>query len=183
MLYFHFLGEQLINTITRHKRKMEKMNKTYLLLGSNIEKPVKQLSRARASIRKEVGNICRESSIYQTAAWGKTDQPDFLNQVLIVETQQSAEECLQTILGIEEKMGRIRTIKNAPRVIDIDILYYNKQVIQQVNLVVPHPALADRKFVLIPLNEIAPAFKHPVSKKNNHQLLLECQDPLNVKKI
>ncbi|MEX1203522.1 MAG: 2-amino-4-hydroxy-6-hydroxymethyldihydropteridine diphosphokinase, partial [Ferruginibacter sp.] len=100
-----------------------------------------------------------------------------------VESQQSAEECLRSILGIEEKMGRIRTIKNAPRVIDIDILYYNKQVIQQANLMVPHPAIADRKFVLIPLNEVAPAFKHPISKKNNHQLLLECLDPLNVKKI
>jgi 2-amino-4-hydroxy-6-hydroxymethyldihydropteridine diphosphokinase len=159
------------------------MNKVYLLLGSNMGEPAKGLAMAGKKISKQVGKILRFSSTYQTAAWGKTDQPDFLNQVLVVETTLSANTCLETILNIEAEMGRIRTVKNAPRVIDIDILYYNKAIIQEANLIVPHPAIAARRFVLIPLNQIAPSFVHPVHKKNNHQLLLECKDPLDVKKI
>lgn len=159
------------------------MNKVYLLLGSNMGDPSKLLAMARKKIRVQVGEISRMSSIYQTAAWGKTDQPDFLNQVLVLYSALSAENCLQIILQIEEKMGRIRTVKNAPRVIDIDILYYGKAVLELPHLVVPHPAIQDRRFVLIPLNEISPLFIHPKLKKTNHQLLLECKDPLNVKKI
>lgn len=159
------------------------MNKIYLLLGSNMGDPAKLLATARKKISEKLGEIHRTSSIYQTAAWGKTDQPDFLNQVIVLHSALSAENCLQTILQIEEKMGRIRTIKNAPRVIDIDILYYGKAAIELPHLLVPHPAIQDRRFVLIPLNEISPLFIHPKLKKTNHQLLLECKDPLNVKKI
>lgn len=159
------------------------MNKVYLLLGSNMGDPATLLATARKNISEQVGAIYRSSNIYQTAAWGKTDQPDFLNQVLVLTSALSAESCLETILHIEEKMGRIRTVKNAPRVIDIDILYFNKDLIELPHLVVPHPAIQDRRFVLIPLNEISPSFIHPKLKKNNHQLLLECKDPLNVKKI
>lgn len=159
------------------------MNKIYLLLGSNIGNPAKLLATAREKISEQLGEISSASSIYQTAAWGKTDQPDFLNQVLLLHSAMSAESCLQTILQIEEKMGRIRTVKNAPRVIDIDILYYGKESIERPHLVVPHPAIQDRRFVLIPLNEIAPLFIHPKLKKTNQQLLLDCKDPLDVKKI
>lgn len=159
------------------------MNKVYLLLGSNMGNPAELLATAREKISEQLGEISRTSSIYQTAAWGKTDQPDFLNQVVVLHSALSAESCLQTILQIEEKMGRTRTVKNAPRVIDIDILYYGKQAIDLPHLIVPHPAIQDRQFVLIPLNEISPLFIHPKLKKTNHQLLIDCKDPLNVKKI
>lgn len=143
----------------------------------------KQLTKAILLIGKKIGKVYRKSGLYQTAAWGKTDQPDFLNQVIIAETILTAELTMQAILSIEATMGRIRTEKNAPRIIDIDILYFNKEVIAQKNLLIPHPAIQVRKFVLVPLNELSPNFIHPVIKKTNHQLLSKCVDKLNVKKI
>src|SRR5437899_2981260 len=99
------------------------MNKVYLLLGSNLGNSHKQLVVAQKHIEKKIGTITRRSSIYQTAAWGKTDQPDFLNQVIVVETRLTPDQTMKAILSIEEKMGRQRTEKNAPRIIDIDILF------------------------------------------------------------
>jgi 2-amino-4-hydroxy-6-hydroxymethyldihydropteridine diphosphokinase len=159
------------------------MNKVYFLLGSNIGNSEQQLTQAITHIKKEVGKIIHASSIYQTAAWGKTDQPDFLNQVIIVGTSLTAEEILSIILAIEEKMGRVRAEKNAPRIIDIDILFFNKEIIHTKNLKVPHPEIQNRRFVLIPLSELSPNFIHPVFNKNIHQLLSECKDVLNVKKF
>lgn len=130
-----------------------------------------------------MGLIKRQSKFYQTAAWGKTDQPDFINQVIVVSSKLNAEACIETIFMIEHKMGRIRTEKNAPRIIDIDILFFNKDIIHTALLVVPHPALHERRFVLIPLNELSPLFIHPVLGKTIHALLLKCRDSLNVKKI
>ncbi len=159
------------------------MNKIYFLLGSNMGDSKKQLATAIKTIQKKIGIISRTSSLYQTAAWGKTDQPDFINQVIIVESKLNAETCITTILDIENKMGRIRTEKNAPRIIDIDILFFNKEIINLPNLIVPHPAISKRRFVLIPLNELSPNFIHPTLHKNTHQLLKNCPDKLNVKKI
>ncbi len=159
------------------------MYTTYLLLGSNMGDSKKQLQTARKHIAKNIGTIKRQSRLYQTAAWGKTDQPDFINQVLIVETRFLAADLIDEVLRIEQTMGRIRTQKNAPRIIDIDILYFEKQIIHSKNLVVPHPAISERRFVLTPLNELSPAFIHPVFGKTNHELLLACTDQLNVKKI
>jgi len=158
------------------------MNKTYLLLGSNMGNSRQQLAIAQKHIEKNIGAITRSSSLYQTAAWGKTDQPDFLNQVIIVETELTASETMQTILSIEKKMGRLRTEKNAPRIIDIDILLFNKEIIDSSTLSVPHPQLQNRRFVLIPLNELSPNLIHPVLKKTIHQLLRVCPDKLAVKK-
>ncbi len=158
------------------------MNKAYLLLGSNMGNSQKQLNNAIVNIEKKIGKVLRRSGLYKTAAWGKTDQPDFLNQVVIVETCLNAAQTMQTILSIEAAMGRIRTEKNAPRIIDIDILFFNKEIIREKNLVVPHPAIQLRRFVLVPLNELSPNFIHPVLKKTNHQLLLNCADKLDVKK-
>lgn len=143
----------------------------------------KQLSNAILNIEKKIGRIVRRSGLYQTAAWGKTDQPDFLNQVVIVETNFTASQAMQAILDIERTMGRVRTVKNAPRVIDIDILFFGKQIINEKQLVIPHPAIQLRRFVLVPLNELSPNFIHPVLKNTNHQLLLKCPDKLAVKKI
>ncbi len=159
------------------------MNKTYLLLGSNIGNSKARLSKATLQIKKHIGNVTRQSSVYATAAWGNTKQPDFLNQVIIVETKLPALQTMQAILSIEKKMGRIRTIKNAPRNIDIDILFFNKEIINSKDLSVPHPQIQNRRFVLIPLNQLSPNLRHPVLKKSVHQLLIHCPDKLNVKKF
>ena len=158
------------------------MNKAYLLLGSNLGNSKQQLSKAISFIEKEVGRSTRRSGLYITAAWGNTDQPDFLNQVIIVETTLTAVVTIQTILSIEKKMGRVRTEKNAPRIIDIDILFFNKEIINQPGLIIPHPELQNRRFVLIPLNELSANYIHPVSGKTIHQLLRVCPDNLAVKK-
>ncbi len=158
------------------------MNRTYLLLGSNMGNSLQQLGIAQKHIEKNIGTITRSSSLYQTAAWGKTDQPDFLNQVIVVETGLTATATMQAILSIEKKMGRLRTEKNAPRIIDIDILLFNKDIIETPILSVPHPQLQYRRFVLIPLNELSPNLIHPVLKKTIHQLLRVCPDNLAVKK-
>ena len=142
-----------------------------------------QLITAIRFIEKQLGAIIAQSGIYQTAAWGNTNQPDFLNQVIIVETELPANKTLQTILAIEKKMGRIRTVKNAPRIIDIDILFFNKEIIHQKDLIVPHPEIQNRRFVLVPLLELSPDFTHPLLHKTIHQLLTDCPDLLNVKKI
>ncbi len=159
------------------------MNRLYLLLGSNQGNIKTQLAIAIKQIETQIGSITRHSSLYSTAAWGNTKQPDFLNQVIIVETKLSATQTMQTILNIEKKMGRIRTIKNAPRVIDIDILFFNKEIINQSELIIPHPEIQNRRFVLVPLNQLSPNLKHPVLNKTVHQLLINCPDKLNVKKF
>ena len=159
------------------------MNKTYLLLGSNLDNPKKQLSTAIKFIKKDIGIISRQSAFYETAAWGNTKQPNFLNQVIIVTTFFTAAQTINTILNIEKKMGRIRTKKNAPRLIDIDILFFNKDIIETPTLTVPHPLLQNRNFVLTPLNELSPNFKHPILQKTIHHLLRICTDKLPVTKI
>ena len=159
------------------------MNKIYLLLGSNQQQPQKQLILAQKIIAKKLGSIIRLSSVYSTEAWGNTNQPDFLNQVIIAQTKLTAEQAMQTILAIEKEMGRIRTKKNAPRIIDIDILFFNKEIIHTQNLVVPHLQIQNRNFVLVPLNQLSPNFKHPLLNKTVHQLLKSSPDTLTVKKF
>jgi len=159
------------------------MNKAYLLLGSNMGNSRQQLLAANKLVKKNIGRITRQSKLYVTAAWGNTNQPDFLNQVIVVETKLSATELIKAILSVETDMGRIRTTKNAPRIIDIDILFFNKDIINKKNLVVPHPEIQNRRFVLVPLNELSPAFVHPVLKKTIHQLLDSSPDKLDVKKF
>ena len=159
------------------------MNKTYLLLGSNMGNSQQQLSIAIKNITEQVGTVTRQSSLYTTAAWGNTSQPDFLNQVIVVSTELTALQTINIVLSIENKMGRVRTTKNAPRIIDIDILFFNKEIITQKILTVPHPEIENRRFVLIPLNELSPSFTHPINKKTIHQLLADCTDTLDVKKF
>jgi len=159
------------------------MNKAYLLLGSNMGNSHKQLAAAAKLIKKNIGKITRQSNLYVTAAWGNTKQPDFLNQVIVVETTCTASETIKTILRVEKQMGRVRTIRNAPRIIDIDILFFNKEVIQEKDLVVPHPEIQNRRFALVPLNELSPGLRHPVLNKTIHQLLETCPDILDVKKF
>jgi len=159
------------------------MNNTYLLLGSNMGNSKKQLSKAMGLIEKQIGKITRCSGLYSTAAWGNTNQPDFLNQVIMVQTKLTAAQTMHTILGIEKQMGRLRNVKNAPRIIDIDILFFNKEIIEEEQLTIPHPQIQNRRFVLVPLNELSPNFKHPVLGKTIHRLFIHCPDKLNVKKF
>ncbi len=159
------------------------MHKAYLLLGSNIGDSKKNIAIAKKEIEKQIGKILRSSSVYATAAWGNNDQPDFLNQIIVITTVYEPPYLLQLILAIEKKMGRIRTQKNAPRTIDIDILFFDKLIINEVNLVIPHPLIGERNFVLVPMNQLSPQFIHPNYHKTIHEMLLKCKDRLSVKKI
>lgn len=154
-----------------------------LLIGGNMGNRTANLQQARELIQKECGKITVQSSIYQTAAWGLTDQPDFLNQVLVVATLLTPEALMWQLLSIEERMGRKRIIKLGPRIIDLDILLIDTLVINSSLLTIPHPALPKRKFALIPLCEVAPQLVHPLEKKTIAQLLAECPDELAVQKI
>ena len=152
-------------------------------MGSNMGNSQQQLLIAIKNITQQIGIVVRKSKLYTTAAWGNTNQPNFLNQVIVVETKRTALQTIDIILNIEKKMGRVRTTKNAPRTIDIDILFFNKEIIATKQLTVPHPQIENRRFVLTPLNELSPNFKHPASYKTIHQLLNDCTDMLAVKKF
>jgi 2-amino-4-hydroxy-6-hydroxymethyldihydropteridine diphosphokinase len=128
-------------------------------------------------------SLVQQSSIYKTAAWGNTEQDDFYNQVIEVTTELSAETLLQTLLEIETKMGRTRNQKWEARIIDLDILYFNNEVIDTEKLKVPHPYLHVRRFTLIPLQEILPQFVHPVFNKTIDTLLDNCSDIGKVEKL
>jgi 2-amino-4-hydroxy-6-hydroxymethyldihydropteridine diphosphokinase len=159
------------------------MNKVYLLTGGNVGNRQEYLTRAAGQIAVETGKIVKRSALYETAAWGKTDQAAFLNQVLELHTNLEAEPLMKHLLSIEENMGRMRLVKYGPRTIDIDILLFNHEVIQTNFLTVPHPQLANRMFALKPLNEIASGYMHPVLNKTIQQLMEACTDTLPVKKF
>jgi 2-amino-4-hydroxy-6-hydroxymethyldihydropteridine diphosphokinase len=156
------------------------MPKVYLLLGGNLGDRTLYLQQARENINGQVGPLTRSSKVYETAAWGKTDQPNFLNQVLEVQTELTPEKVLQSINSIEQELGRVRHEHWGARVIDIDILFYDNLVQQTQRLTIPHPQLHLRRFTLMPLAEIAPDLVHPVLSKSINQLLQECPDELEV---
>lgn len=157
-----------------------KMNNIFLLTGGNIGNRKKNLETAAALIQTQIGSIIKSSKIYETEAWGITDQRTFYNQVLIIESKYSAQKVIEKILNIEKEMGRVRSIKNAARIIDIDILFFNDETVNEQNLMIPHQEIANRRFVLIPLNELVPEMIHPVLKKTISELLYECGDDLKV---
>lgn len=152
-------------------------------MGSNEGDREGNLEKARLGIGDRIGKLFSLSAIYQTAAWGKVDQPSFLNQVIGIETTLNPPLLLQTLLSIESGQGRVRKEKWGARAIDIDILFYGDQVISQPDLTIPHPGIAERRFTLVPLAEVAPDFVHPVLKKSVGQLLEECEDQLGVEKL
>ena len=161
---------------------MVNMNKAFLLLGSNLGSRKRNLEIAREFIEQQSGAVIQSSSLYETAAWGKSDQPSFLNQAIEIETEQSATQLMKRILQIEEMMGRERKEKYGPRIIDIDILLFNQGQYDSSFLKIPHPELQNRRFALTPLAEIAGDFQHPVFRKSIFELLDECLDKLEVKK-
>ena len=161
------------------------MNEVYLCLGGNLGNCLVAFARVCVLIEQTVGKVTEPSSLYQSQAWGMEGAPDFLNQVIKVETKISAEELLIFLLEIEKKLGRERTETTTyqSRVIDIDILFFNKKSIKTKTLEIPHPRLHLRKFVLEPLNEIAPNFIHPVLNKSILELLKLCPDIGQIKKL
>lgn len=155
----------------------------YLLLGTNIGDRNINLSVALSAIAERAGKVGRKSSVYETAAWGKTDQEPFYNQVVELETSKDPDALLDCVLDIERKMGRHRAEPWGARIIDIDILFYDNAIIETGQLTIPHPQLANRRFTLEPLNEIAPDLIHPKFQKSISQLLEMCPDTLRVTKL
>ena len=155
-------------------------NEIFLLLGSNEGDSFANLSIARENIEKFAGTIVRSSALYRTAAWGMTEQPDFVNQVLEISSPHSPEKLLEKLLSIENRMGRVRSQKWGPRRIDIDILFYGRELRNSPTLVLPHPGIPDRRFTLIPLADVAPDLLHPVLNQTVAQLLAACTDPSSV---
>jgi 2-amino-4-hydroxy-6-hydroxymethyldihydropteridine diphosphokinase len=159
------------------------MHIVYILLGGNQGEPIKNFNIAKSELELKAGEIIQESSLYLTAAWGFADQPDFINQVIVLKTRIGAAELLDVCLNAETLVGRVRTVKNAPRLIDLDILFYDADVIHEPQLQIPHPRIPDRRFVLVPLCELSPQLHHPILGKTMSELLEECSDSLDVKKI
>ena len=159
------------------------MSTAYLLIGGNLGNRKENLLTAISLINEQCGPLTKSSSIYETEAWGKTDQPSFLNQALEISTSLNARQLMRTILKIEKEMGRVRKEKLGPRIIDIDILLFDNEIHDLRFLKVPHPEMQNRRFVLVPIAEIDPTLQHPVLKKTIAELLEECPDNLEVRKI
>lgn len=146
----------------------------YLGLGSNLHNKKQNLSNTIKALQKISGiKVIKTSRFYKTKSVGITNQPDFLNAAIKIRTSISPNKLIILLLSIEKEHGRIRSQKWGPRIIDIDLLLYNHSVIKTRNLIVPHPRLHERYFVLKPLAEIAPGAVHPISKKTNMTLLKE----------
>lgn len=158
-------------------------NPLILLLGSNQGNSPAMLKRAIALLEVRVGSVARMSSVYSTKAWGETNQPDFLNQVVVIPYTSTAKQALEIVLSIEHEMGRVRSKKWGARIIDIDLLYFGDQIHHTSKLTLPHAALHLRRFTLVPLAEVIPDFVHPVFNKTQQQLLRECADTLEVLKL
>lgn len=147
-----------------------------LLLGSNKADRTFNLTRTIHKISIGCGTIIKCSSVYETSPWGYSDQPFFFNQCLVIETVLSPQILLKSLKNIEVELGRTPSKKWHERIIDIDILFYDSQVISEPGLIVPHPMIPLRKFTLTPLNEVIPDFIHPVLNKTMNQLLENCID-------
>ncbi|WP_439505728.1 2-amino-4-hydroxy-6-hydroxymethyldihydropteridine diphosphokinase [Sediminibacterium sp.] len=158
------------------------MHIAYLLIGSNLGDKSSYLKNASSYIQQQCGQIVKQSAYYETAPWGFTDQPGFLNQALMLETALDPGELMRRLLAIETTMGRTRTIKMGPRIIDLDILQIDQMVLDTPLLQLPHPAMHQRRFALIPLVEIASELVHPVIQKTMAELLQECPDQGDVQK-
>ena len=158
------------------------MNTVYLLLGGNMDDRAAWLEKAKDAICLSIGKIVAQSSLYESEPWGFQAEKCFLNQVVKTETDMKPAEILNEILSIENKLGRIRnnTGTYQSRTIDIDILFYNDQIITEMNLVIPHPRIQERMFTLVPLAELDQSFVHPASRKTIGQLINECTDSISV---
>lgn len=148
------------------------MTKVYLSLGSNLGARISIISETLERLLSlPESKVIGLSEFYETPAWGKEDQPDFINLCCELETALSAQDLLTYCQQIEQDLGRERKEKWGPRTIDIDILFFGQEVVNEENLVVPHPYIQERAFVLQPLSDIAPDFVHPVLNQSIKDLL------------
>jgi 2-amino-4-hydroxy-6-hydroxymethyldihydropteridine diphosphokinase len=154
----------------------------FLLLGSNLGDRAATLMRAQHQLAA-AGRIVNASGFYQTAAWGKTDEPEFINQAIELQTALPAQTLLDMCLDIEQALGRERVVKWGARTLDIDIIFYGNAVINTSTLQVPHPRMHLRRFVLVPMAEIAAEVVDPVSGKRVRELLAVCEDMLEVRRL
>ncbi len=159
------------------------LHNVFISLGSNKGDAIGNLKKARELISIHIGKINQVSDIYTTEAWGLQNQADFMNQVISIFSNLQPIKLMKGLLAIEAEMGRKRTRKWGARLIDLDVLFFNDNVIDDKILTVPHPRLHERNFVLIPLMQLAPDLKHPVFQLTVRELLAWCQDDLDVVKI
>lgn len=159
------------------------VKRVYLSLGSNIGDRGGNLARAVEALRARGVRVVRESSVYETEPVEMREQDWFLNSVVEVETEMRARELLEALLGIEREMGRERRVPKGPRVIDLDILLYGDEVVDDPGLQIPHPRMTERRFVLVPLAEIAAGARHPVLGKTATELLGATTDSSVVRKL
>lgn len=161
------------------------MNTLVLLLGANLGNEIELFKKAEFLLSQTIGECIQKSSIYISSPWGFEHENMFYNQLLILTTKKQAIEILEKCLEIELYLGRIRTKSKEyeARVIDIDILYYNNEIIHTKQMQIPHSQIQNRRFALVPLCEIIPEFIHPVYHKSNKKLLEECLDNGDVKKV
>jgi 2-amino-4-hydroxy-6-hydroxymethyldihydropteridine diphosphokinase len=160
------------------------MSKVFLMLGGNLGDRLKYLTEARFLIEKSIGRVISCSSYYETEPWGFVHENLFLNQAVELEANLHPDEILNYVKGIETTLERTRgSERYKARTIDIDILFWDDLVINTLELTIPHPEMAKRRFVLEPMAEIAPELVHPGLHKTIHQLLSECQDFCKVIKL
>lgn len=159
------------------------MNKQLLVLhlGSNLGNRFGYLQKAITALTANFDKALKQSEVYETKAWGVSEQPDFLNLALVFETELPPLEVLKAIKLLEKEIGRRKRSHWYEREIDIDIIFYGDDIIAEPDLEIPHKQMHLRRFVLQLLNEIIPDVIHPVFNKSVHQLFIECPDPLDVK--
>jgi 2-amino-4-hydroxy-6-hydroxymethyldihydropteridine diphosphokinase len=156
----------------------------YLCIGGNLGEREENLEETRMFVTFNMGDILAQSSVYESPAWQMENEPAFLNQVLLIETELSPKDLLAEIRELEEYYGRERSTEAyLSREMDVDVLFYGDFVSDDPKFVVPHPRMQDRKFVLVPLREIAPEFMHPVLNKSVTQMLADCTDTAEVKEV
>jgi len=158
------------------------MNKVFFQLGSNLGNREQLLTEAISLISEEIGEVIISSPIYESSPWRVDGQDNYLNQVIQIKTKFSSTETLTKALDIEARLGRLRVEKWGERLIDIDIIFFNDEIIETSDLCIPHKHMHERNFVLVPLNDIAPLFIHSKYNKTVSQLLNESKDTEKVER-